>query len=183
MEQLERFSQGGLIILFGLPATGKTTVAMALSKKIQSPHLNTDIIRIELGLNGHYDPASKEKVYETLLERCSALLTEKQLVIIDATMHKRKARSKVLELAGRIGIPTFWIELTCDEDTLRKRLSKKRKFSEADYNVFQKIKAEQEPLAMEHLSLDTEEMNLEEITTSIIGYLNHYPHPIFHGQA
>ena len=58
-----------LILISGLPGSGKTTLASAFSAKTGAHHLNSDLLRQELGLMGHYDPKDKEKVYASLLDQ------------------------------------------------------------------------------------------------------------------
>ena len=44
-----------LLVVFGLPGTGKTTFARALAARLGLPHFNTDIIRAELGRKQQYE--------------------------------------------------------------------------------------------------------------------------------
>lgn len=56
-----------LIMITGLPGTGKTTFAQALADKLNIPSLNSDQVRHEMGKRGQYDEASKKEVYGKLL--------------------------------------------------------------------------------------------------------------------
>jgi hypothetical protein len=66
-----------LIIVCGLPGTGKTTFAETLSKRIHAIHLNTDRIRHAIGRQGQYSIALKATIYESLLLRSKEALFNK----------------------------------------------------------------------------------------------------------
>lgn len=153
-----------MIIITGLPGTGKSTLARALADSIGSRHLNTDVIRGELGMRGQYDAKSKEAVYEELLKRAGELLEEGQSVIIDGTFYKKNLRNRFLELARRRQKSIRWIELRASEETIRQRVREDRPDSEADFEVYKKIKAIYEPLERGHLLLWSDELTVEEMT-------------------
>ena len=52
-----------LIIICGLPGTGKTFIAKKLAPKINAEHLSTDRIRKELFPEPTYSEDEKNKVY------------------------------------------------------------------------------------------------------------------------
>lgn len=55
-----------LVAIFGLPGSGKTTFGKLLAHRLKGIHLNSDIVRSVLNLTSHYDPDSKDRVYEAL---------------------------------------------------------------------------------------------------------------------
>ena len=57
-----------LIIIFGLPGTGKTTFAILLSKQLGIKHFNTDIIRSLSGKSQQYNEENKELIYNKVPE-------------------------------------------------------------------------------------------------------------------
>lgn len=152
-----------LILIVGLPGTGKTTFAAELAKEIEAVHLNSDMIRATLGKQGKYDSASKAVVYEELYDRATEMLKEGNRLIVDATLYKEKLRKPYDELARRMDKPIKWIELKADEPTIRQRVGKKREYSEADFEVYQKIKALYEPITQNHLVLRTDVLSLSEM--------------------
>lgn len=58
-----------LVLVVGLPGTGKSTFSRALAAELGARHLNSDVIRVETGLRGKYTPEDKAKVYEELRKR------------------------------------------------------------------------------------------------------------------
>ena len=98
-----------LVVIGGLPGTGKTTLANALRDELGWPVLHSDVIRKELaGLDplqhasslfgtGLYTPAMIDQTYEAMAARARHLLGRGQSVILDASFstdeHRRIARS------------------------------------------------------------------------------------------
>ena len=65
-----------------------------------------------------------------------------------------------------------WIEIRADEDLIRDRLIRPRIESEADYNVYLKLKKDWEPMDEDHLVLRSTNENLESLLETAIDYLN-----------
>lgn len=161
-----------LIIVTGLPGTGKSTVASALAKRLPGRHLNTDIIRHGMGLRGQYDAGSKSVIYDALFSFAEKGLVDWEYVVIDATFSKMELRQKAVDLAERNGAGIFWIELNTSEEEIKKRVSKKREYSEADFEVYLKIKKEYLPISWPCLRLNTDELGVDEMIDKIVNYIS-----------
>ncbi len=145
-----------LIILAGLPGTGKSTLARELSKDLGAVHLNSDIIRKELLKERTYSEEEKERVYSKLLERVGEELKSEKIVIIDATFYKEELRRRVIGIVKENNSEFVIIECVLEEKIVKERIENRRKgVSEADFEVYKKIKKEFEEIKEEHLVLDT----------------------------
>jgi predicted kinase len=158
------------VIITGLPGTGKTTLAKALSKATDWPHLNTDMIRDELGLRGQYDESTKARVYEELFHRLKHLLVKGE-VVIDGTFYKRSLQERLAGVIADAGAEAVWVEATCSEDLIRERTSKKREYSEADFEVYLKIKADYHPLPSAFI-VDTGNSHPLELAESLLNAIS-----------
>ncbi|MEL6276670.1 MAG: ATP-binding protein [Bacteroidota bacterium] len=163
--------KGRLIMVVGLPGTGKTTFSKLLSDTIGAHHLNTDKIRDQLKLRGKYDDATKQMVYSKLKEHTAILLSKGATVIVDGTLYKKRLRDAFSELVMQLELPTNWIELQAQEKVIKKRVASKRTFSEADFSVYQLIKANYEPLEGEYLVLQSDELDHVEMVVRAMKYL------------
>ncbi len=144
-----------LILIAGLPGSGKTTIANAFAKKYGAAHFNSDHIRRELGLWGSYRPEDKARVYEALFDRTQDALANGKTVVVDSTFFRAELRKPFIELAENQGIKTHWILATAPEKTLHLRVSAPRPDSEANEAVLEKIRAQFEPLEPPFLTIDT----------------------------
>ena len=160
-----------LILIAGLPGTGKTTFARSLAAALDMQHLNSDLVRNSLGKRGQYTSSDKISVYEEMLRKTEGYLKANQSVVLDATFYKKMYRRPFVALAKKYQTPIAWIEVSTAEETIRQRLEKKRPDSEADFEVYQKIKAEREPITESHLALWSDQLALEEMVKQAKAYL------------
>jgi len=142
-----------IIIVIGLPGTGKTTFSKGLADHLDALHLNTDIIRDQLCLRGQYDRKTKNLIYKTMQEKAATALKEGQKVVLDGTFYKKRLRKNYIAFAKKLEKPIKWIELKATEKAIKERVQQKRTYSEADYEVYLKVKAAFEPMHQECLEL------------------------------
>ncbi|CAH1000695.1 hypothetical protein LEM8419_01829 [Neolewinella maritima] len=164
-------SSSGLIVVTGLPGTGKSTFARALGEATGATPLNTDIIRGELGLRGQYGEEEKERVYRELVSRTERTLRRGRPVIVDGTFYRERFRKPFRTLARALNRPLYWIELRCDPAVVKKRINTQRPHSEADYSVYKAIKQVYEPLRDAHLTLDTDRQSLTEMLQAALRHV------------
>ena len=164
------FSFPLLVVVLGLPGTGKTTFARMLAQRLGALHFNTDIIREELGLKGQYGEVAKQRVYQSMEARARAALQKKQAVVVDGTFFKPALRKPYQEMAAALGLPACWIQLEASDAIVKERVAQKRKHSEADYSVYLRIRDAWAPLETEHLKLSSEE-SLETMVEKALSFL------------
>jgi predicted kinase len=69
------------------------------------------------------------------------------------------------------GSDIVFIELKSDVNTIRQRLQQKRKYSEADFEVYKLLEREWEPMDDPHLLLESTNDNIEDMLKKTAGYL------------
>ncbi|UCG42487.1 MAG: AAA family ATPase [candidate division WOR-3 bacterium] len=144
-----------LIVVFGLPGTGKTYLAQKLAARLDAFHLMTDSIRKQLmGLplwtrqfsgydKGIYAPSVSSKVYREMMRRGREFLKAGQTVILDATFLREDSRARVAEMAGRLKAPVLFVQAHCPEKTVASRMRRRKReqtFSDADLAVYRRMK-------------------------------------------
>lgn len=164
-----------LILVAGLPGTGKTTFARALAKAIGAAHLNTDILRSTLGLRGNYHPETKERVYREVLAAATAVLARGGNLVVDATFHRQSRRQAFAALADRQQHPQVWILVHAPRAVVRERLGHTRPDSEADWEVYRKIEDGFEPLSVPHLKLDSGQLTVPQMVEAARQYCTRQP--------
>ncbi|MFH1237222.1 MAG: AAA family ATPase [Candidatus Aenigmatarchaeota archaeon] len=147
-----------LILVCGLPGTGKTSVAEAIAKKTNARILSTDILRKELLSNPAYTEDEKTLVYSMLFNMAGMLLKDGRNVVLDGTFYKKELRDNVRELATKTRSGLFVVEVVCDESVVRQRLEKRCKTccaSDADFAVYKKLRKSFEQIKEKHFTIDT----------------------------
>ncbi len=157
-----------IVIVLGLPGSGKSYFAERLAKRLDAEYLNSDRLRKKLFSNRTYSIKEKAKVYDRMLKRMVEALGQNDNLVLDATFHKKEIREPFLTKGkGRIYI----IEVCAEEEIIRQRVQKNRPDSEADFDVYQLIKQEWELLEVPHLVLESTNKNIDEMLQRALKYL------------
>jgi len=159
-----------VIIVFGLPGSGKSFFASELAKMINADYVNSDKVRKELFKKRDYSDQEKGMVYYAMLEQMKEAVKQKRNIVLDATFHKKAIREMFVEAMKGISEIKF-IEVCADENLIRERLKKPRQYSEADFEVYQIIKKQNEPLGEPHLILQSTDENIDYMLKRVSEYL------------
>lgn len=142
-----------LIIAAGLPGVGRSTRLKFLAPKIKAKILDSDVIRKKMFKKVKYNQKSKLLVYKKMIAQAENLLRTGKNVILDATFSKEKYRQLAKNLIKKLEIPYYFVEFYCSEKVAKQRLSERAKekapVSQANWEIYQKIKKEFEPIKKE----------------------------------
>jgi aminoglycoside phosphotransferase family enzyme/predicted kinase len=140
-----------LVVVGGLPGTGKSTLAQGLAERAGFHLIRSDLVRKELaGLpageparspfeEGIYAPAWSERTYAECLCRAEQLLFEGKRVIVDASFGEEKRRQAFLDAAAGLAVPVVFLLCEAEAEVARRRLECRRDdASDADWSVYRK---------------------------------------------
>lgn len=160
-----------VVIVFGLPGTGKSYFASRFAKMINAEYINSDLVRKEIFEERTYSDREKETVYHQMMERMRNALNQNRKVVLDATFYKNDTRRPFIdEMQGKGRI--FFIEVQADENIIRKRLRRSRQDSEADFGVYKLIRKQWEPLDEPHLVLESTDDNMAIMLQKAVEYMD-----------
>ncbi len=160
-----------IVLVYGLPGTGKTFFARHFAQETGAVHLNTDIVREKLNVKGQYDDKTKQQVYNELYKQVMRELNGNKDVIVDGTFHKNIRREQIKRMADEINKPVYFIEMKADEKTVKKRLKKTRKNSEADFEVYKNLEQEYENEEEDHLELWSNDTKIGDLVNKAKQYI------------
>jgi aminoglycoside phosphotransferase family enzyme/predicted kinase len=136
-----------LVLVTGLPGTGKSTLARGLAERAGFAVIRSDVVRKELASRAGQDrvPSREvlysrewtERTYAECLHRAERLLFEGARILVDATFREDPQRRMFLNAAGQCGVPAAILLCQAEPDTVRKRLEARRgDVSDADWSVY-----------------------------------------------
>lgn len=163
-----------LILIAGLPGSGKTTIAEALAAKVGGLHINSDNMRIQMELQGHYAALDKQIVYQAMADAVSTGLCSMppRPVIADSTFVKADLRKSFETLARQADCPFFWVWVWASPEETEKRMKQKRQYSEADFSVYLKLKEVLDHPAGRYLHIRTDQLDVDACVRWILRYIH-----------
>ena len=161
-----------LIIVCGLPGTGKSTLAKELGKKLNAVVLSTDFIRKKVIKRPMYTEDEKKLIYKIMLTTTEFLLKSDINCILDATFFKEYLRMSAKAIAKRLRKKFIIVECVMDEDKVRKRIRRRRGHSDADFDVYKKLRQEWENIRDEHIVADMNK-SLSNVVSNVIKEIEH----------
>jgi predicted kinase len=138
-----------LILVGGLPGTGKSTLANALAQHAGFHVIRSDVVRKDLaGVGGEecrsefgqgiYSAELTKRTYADCLRQAEELLFHGERVLVDANFREENQRQMFLDAALRCGVPTVFLLCETEPELVRARLANRSgDASDADWSVYQ----------------------------------------------
>ena len=148
-----------LVLVCGLPGTGKSTVAERIVELLPARLLRTDVVRKELFPEPTYEAEESAAVYDELLDRARDLLDAGEDVVLDATFRRQELRDRAAGVADDADTEFRLVRVECAEAVVKERIERRQREeddeSDADFSVYNQLKTEFEPIEREtHVVVD-----------------------------
>lgn len=176
----------GLIMMQGLPCSGKTYVSKQLLGINGLISLATDKLRVDLDRSNLFNPAHRAATYDALLSKTEDLLESSDL-LIDATFSTLSRRNEVYEICRKFRASLVIVSCNAPKEVRRARMDCRLKsetyIPELQVDTLDLVSQEYEPVHIKEL-LDVEDVALLTLDTdsNFLSELHHKGCPKFYSQ-
>ncbi|MFF4360213.1 AAA family ATPase [Streptomyces sp. NPDC001604] len=167
-----------LIVIGGLPGTGKTTLARLLAARIGAVHLRIDTIEqaiVRSGLAQHpLGPVGYTVGYALAEEHLQQGLT----VIAESVNPLAITRDTWRDVGAKAGVPAIEVEVICSDPAEHRHRLTSRSIDIPDLPLpdwQQVLNRDYEPWDREHVIVDTAGQDPHESLASLVRHLDHLP--------
>lgn len=155
-----------IILMAGLPGTGKTTLARELVRRTQGALLSKDEIRAAVfsANDIEYSTTQDDFVMELMLEAARSLLEKvptRRVFLDGRTFSRRYQVERVLEIARDVHQPYRIIECICSDESARRRLDVEPDATHPAHNrtfaLYLEVKDRFEPITYPKTTISTDQ--------------------------
>lgn len=152
-----------IVLMAGLPGTGKSTLARALADHFSGTVLNKDEIRAALfaAKDIEYSTEQDDLVQQIMLQAAEFLLRKDpgRVVLLDGRTFSRCYQiDRVLVLADSLKQPWQILECRCSEETAQQRIATQdHPAKDRDYALYLRVKARFEAITLPKTVIDTDQ--------------------------
>ena len=133
-----------IIVIHGLPGSGKSYIAKMVSESINGIYLSSDEIRKRLLGKLNYEVSERELIYRTMSLFIEKMSSNKP-VIVDGTFNMNVFRNLFTSLSEKQNDKIFFIRCVCSDSLSIERIAnRKDSLSDANASVYYMIKKEWE---------------------------------------
>jgi predicted kinase len=159
-----------LVLMCGLPGTGKSTTTQEIVSRVPMVVIRTDEVRKLLFHPPEYSFAESKQVYQVCHALIYDLLIHGNSVVFDGTNLAESHRESVYRISDRAGSKLVIVLTVAPEETVRARLANRvdsnssgSDRSDADWAVYKKLRSSFETIQRPHLVVDTSQDMLPQV--------------------
>ncbi len=150
-----------LIVVSGLPGTGKSFFCRKLAERLSFLILTSDTLRKTLFPSPQYKESENKRLFSACHVLIEELLSKGMPVIFDATNLLEHHREYLYRAAERAGAKLILVWIEAPPEVVQQRLLARKKATipqydtEAGWEVYNKMKPRREKISRNHLVVDT----------------------------
>ena len=155
----EPVAEPALIVVSGLPGTGKTYFCNRLAERLPSVVLESDVLRKTLFSPPVYSAKESSQLFRAIHRLIERLLVKGIPLILDATNLSERNREYLYSIADRLDVKLVLVRVEAPPEIVRQRLEARRERSEnnsdADWAIYRRMKYSVQRIRRNHYAVDT----------------------------
>jgi predicted kinase len=154
-------AQPAIIVVSGLPGTGKSYFCRRLAERLPFLILESDALRKQLFPVPTYSASESAHLFRTIYYLIEELIKKGIPVILDATNLSERHRERIYNIAERLSARLILVRVEAPPELVQKRLksrmekSNNKDNSDADWTVYQKMQTTVQKINRNHFTVDT----------------------------
>ena len=148
-----------LIIVSGLPGTGKSYFSGKLAERVPLLVLESDALRKVLFSPPSYTPIESSQLFSAIHLLVEELLKKGISLVVDATNLSERFRERLYSIADRLDVRMVLVRAEAPPEVVRERLEGRVEApggnSEADWAVYRRMRSSVERISRNHYVVDT----------------------------
>ena len=150
-----------VVVMVGLPGSGKSFLARAVARRTPAVVLDSDAMRSVLFAEPRHTKREHGRLFPALHLVMERLLARGYSIVVDATNLKEVSRRPYYKIAEKCGAPVVLVRTWAPAPVIRKRLLDRSEARDADdrstatVEVYERMRSGAERLTKEHVSVDT----------------------------
>ncbi len=166
-----------LILLSGLPGTGKSYFSRMLSERMEILVLESDHLRRVLFPVPDYSSMENSRLFQACHLLIEDLLDKHVPVLFDATNLVERKREHLYSITDRLKAKLIIVRVSAPEEEVQRRLqlrtegADKDGNSDADWEVYSRMRTSMEPIRRNHFVVDTSR-DVTPVLDKVVGEVN-----------
>lgn len=150
-----------LIVVSGLPGTGKSHFCRKLAERMDIVILESDSLRRRLFATPSYSKEESTQLFRACHSLVEELLRKGVSVALDATNLEEHNREQLYHIADQSGARLVVVRMEAPVEVVQQRLERRSRredqsdHSEADWNVHSKMKSTVDKIGRNHFAVDS----------------------------
>ena len=150
-----------LVVVSGLPGTGKSYFSRKLANHLPFVILASDALRKTLFPSPKYDVGENQRLFSALHLLIEDLLSISMPVLLDATNLVERHRERLYHIADKFRVKLILVRVDTPSEVVQKRLEARvegadpQDMSDADLSVYQRMRSRAQRIRRNHFAVDT----------------------------
>jgi len=155
----EPVAEPNLIIISGLPGTGKSYLSKRLAERVSLLVLESDALRKTLFSKPSYSFRESAQLYRTIHRLIRELLNKGIPLILDATNLSGRFREQLYGIADRLDVRLILVRVEAPPEVVYQRLEDRARdtesMSDADWAVYRRMRPLADRIRRNHYVVET----------------------------